>query len=342
MRVAEEKLTARGLRTAEARAMLKPSETLLTDNLFWRQQSDGLALFINPGMYLYYRVPLKLKEEVGITDRFHVKPLIPLISGCDLYYVLAVSQNENRLLQCTISGSVNVKLDGIPRSMAEAVNYDITGNRMQHYIPAPSGGKNFGTSTAIQAGEGSRPNYHKRNIMQYLSQIGKGVGKLLKREKAPMVLAAVDYLHPMYRESNIYQNLIPEGIPGNPEGMSDDELREQALSLVRPYFEKEIKAAAAEFQKSAGTGFTATETVEIITAAHQGRIRFLFIADGAQMWGNYNPDDNSATIRSSAEPEDIDLIDLAAYQTLSHSGTIYVLKPEDMPGGTPLSAITRF
>ena len=342
LRNAEEKLIAKGLRPAEARSILKPAETLLTDNLFWRQQSEGLALFLEANQYFYYRLPIVLKEEVGVGERFYVRPIVSLLSNCSLFYVLALSHNENRLLQCTPYGSVNIELNDVPRDMTEALHYEMSGNRVQYHVPAPSGGSNFGGATAIQMGESSRPNYDKRNIMQYFDQVNKGVTKYLKEETAPMVLAAVDYLHPLYRTANTYHNLLAEGILGNAEGVSNDILREQAWTIVRPYFERAQRDAVADFRKSAGTGFTTTELSNTIIAAHQGRVRFLFIDDKAQKWGKFDPDTSSVTIHSETEPGDEDLVDFAAYQTLKHAGTVYVIKPEDMPDNAPLSAILRF
>ncbi len=181
LRTAEEKLVAKGLRPAEARSLLKPAETLLTDNLFWRQQSDGLALFMEPNQYFYYRLPIVLKEEVGVGERFYIRPIVPMLSNCGLFYVLAISHNENRLLQCTPSGSIRINLSEIPKDMSEALHYETPDNRVQYHVPAPAGGSNFGGATAIQTGEGSRPNYDKRNILQYLNQVNKGVNQVLKR-----------------------------------------------------------------------------------------------------------------------------------------------------------------
>jgi hypothetical protein len=104
LRTSEDKLVASGLRASEARAMLKPAESLLTDNLFWRQQSDGLALFLDTSLYFYYRIPLVLKEEAGVGERFYIKPLVPLLSDCGWFYLLAISQDDVRLLQCTALG----------------------------------------------------------------------------------------------------------------------------------------------------------------------------------------------------------------------------------------------
>jgi hypothetical protein len=341
LRNAEEKLAAKGLRQPEARSLLKPAETLLTDNLFWRQQSDGLALFIEANQYFYYRLPFTLKEEVGVGERFYIRPIVPMLSNCGLYYVLAISHNENRLLQCTPSASIRISLGDIPRDMSAALHYETPDNRVQYHVPSPAGGSNFGGAAAIQSGEGSRPNYDKRNTLQYFSQVNKGVIKYLKEETAPMVLAAVDYLHSLYRTANSYRNLLPEGILGNPDGVSDETLREQATAVVQPYFDKARRDAVADFHKSAGTGFTATGLANVVIAALEGRVRFLFIDGLAQQWGKFEKN-NTVAVHGQAEPGDDDLIDFAAYQTLKHGGSIYVMKPEEVPGSALLSAILRF
>jgi hypothetical protein len=342
LRKAEEKLTANGLRPPEARSLIKPAETLLTDNLFWRQQSDGLALFLEANQYFYYRIPMALEEELAVGERFHIRPIIPMLSNCEFFYILAVSHNENRLLQCTSYGSVRINLTEIPKDLSAALHYTTPDNRMQYHVPAPSGGSNFGGATAIQAGKGSRPNYDKRNLLQYFSQINQGVAKYLKDQTAPLVLAAVDDLHSLYQAANQYRNLLIEGILGNPDGVSDKILCGQAADIVRPYFDKVKRDAVADFHRSLGTGITATGLVEVITASFQGRVRFLFIDVTAQQWGTFDPKTNMVMEHSQIEPGDDDLIDLASYQTLKHAGTIFVMRPEEVPGSSPISATLRF
>ncbi len=342
LRLAEEKLQASGLRSSEARALLEPAEKLITDNLFWRQQGDGLALFLETNQYLYYRLPINLKEEVGVNQRYYIKPLVSLMSACGWFYVFSLSRHENRLLQCTSSGLVRIDLGEIPKSMPEALHSEIPGNRMQYHVAPQVGGSNFGASTAIQAGEKSRPNYDKRNILQYFEQVNKGITKILKEEKAPMVVSAVDYLHPLYHSANTYHNLLPEGILGNPDGVSDETLRDQAWTIVKPYFDRLLREAVADYYKSAGTGLTAAGLADVLPAAVNGRVRFLFLADGVQQWGIFKADDNQMKVHAKPEPGDEDLMDLAVYQTVNHAGSIFVLKSEEVPGGSPASAILRF
>lgn len=342
VRQAEEKMVTKGMRPAEARSMLAPIENLFNNNLFWRQQSMGLALFIQSGMFFYYRLPIEIKEEVGIATRFYIKPLVSLISDCGLFYVLSLSRHENRLLQCSASGSIRLNMGDIPSNMPESLHYETPDSSMQYHVAPQVGGSNFGSTTAIQSGEGSRPNYDKRNIAQYFEQVNRGISKILKEEKAPLVLSAVDYLHPLYQVANTYRVLLPEGITGNPDGVSDETLREQAWSIVRPYFDKLKKDAWGEFNKSAGTGLAISGIEEVVPAANGGRVRFLFIGESAQLWGTYNEDANAVQIHPEAKSSDDDLIDLAAYHTLNNSGSIFVMRPDEMSAGMKVSAVLRY
>jgi hypothetical protein len=330
LRSAEEKLVLKGLRPAEARLMLKPAESLLTDSLFWRQQGDGLALFLESNRYFYYRLPLVLEAEVEVGPRFFIRPLISLLGKCGLFYILAVSQNENRLLQCSLNGTVRLNNPDIPASMAEVLQLENTPEPSIRFHASSTAG-NAGSGAAIQSAASSKANIDKDHILQYFEQLNRGVLKALKLEQSALVLAGVDYLHPIYRKVNTYPHLLAEGITGNPDVTGDAALREQAWPIVNSYFDKDRLAALAEYRQAAGTGVTVDRKEEVVTASGEGRTRFLFIAEGIQYRGQITP-----------ETGEEDLIDYAVYQTLKHAGAVYVLKPEDMPGKAGLLALLRY
>ena len=342
IRVAEEKLVANGMRAAEARVMLRPASELLTDNLFWRQQSDGLALFLDSDTFFHYRVPLGLKEEVGVGERYYIKPLVPMLNICGWYYVLAISQDDVRLLQCTATGSLRIDLGDMPRNIEEALRLESPDRYVQYHAARQVGGVNMGRVSGVQTGTPTRASIMKENLPRFFDIINKHVMQILKNENAPLVLAGVDYLHGVYQKANTYRNLLTEGIMGSPEGLTDTVLREQSWPVVKPYFDQAKKEAEAEYRKSAGTGLTAAGLEDVIPAAYHGRVRFLFLRENATAWGRFDPDSDAVSVNSQPEASDDDLIDLAVFQTLSHAGTIYVLEREDMPDVEPVSAILRF
>jgi hypothetical protein len=336
LRDAEERLVENGLRRPEAKKLLAPAVKLPDDDIFWRQQSEGLALFISKDVFQYYHVPLNFKESVAVTDRFHIKPLLPFFTGDGIFYILALSQNKVRLLQCSHCGAREIDLTGIvPMNIAE-VNHHETERQQSHHT-GRSGNREGTVFTGQNIGDQA-----KNNILRYFQQVNKGVHhQLLKEENAPLIMAGVDYLHPIYRTANTYPHLFDKGITGNPDEWSSKELQKRAWNILEPFFDKSLKEAAAEYRQLAGSGHTSKDIREIVASAFRGGVELLFVALGIEEWGTFDLKSNSIDLHDEALSCDEDLLDFAAAYTIMHRGTVYAVKPEDVPGGPPAAAVFR-
>lgn len=338
---AEERLIEAGLRAPEARARLEPASKLIQDGLFWQRQSDGLAILLSSEIAHYFRLPLDFEELVIVAERFHLKPLLPLLSGDGRFFVLALSQEEARLLQGTRYRVAEVDLEGAPTSKAEALRFDDPERQLQfHTASGPSGGK--GSRPAMFHGQGAPSHDQKDEILRYFQKLDTGIQGVLAGEEAPLVLAAVDYLLPLYREANTYPHLVEEGIEGNPENLSAEELRERAWAIVQPRFLEEREAAVQRFRQFADTDGASDQLSEIVPAAHHGRVETLFVALNLQQWGRFDPATNEVRIQQDAEPGGQDLMDLAAVQTLLHGGNVYAVEQDQMPTDASLTALFRY
>ncbi|MDY7039380.1 MAG: hypothetical protein SVX38_00800 [Chloroflexota bacterium] len=340
---AEERLGASGLRVPEAKELLEPAGRLLHDGLFWQHQSDGLAIFLSSEVFRTYCLPFDFEELVVVTDRFHIKPLLPILSGDGRFYVLALSQNQLRLLQGSRYSVSEVNLAEVPASLAEALRYDDPEKRLQWHTQ--TGTKTDGERAAIFHGHGvASADDPKNYILRYFHRVDEGFRDLVGGEEAPLVLAGVDYLLPIYKEANTYPHLVDEGIEGNPEELSAEELHEQAWAIVHPLFLASQKEAAARYSQLAGASSarTSSDLRKVVTAAYHGRVETLFVAVALQRWGHFEIQKNTVQLHGEAEPGDEDLLDFAAVQTLLNGGTVYAVEPEKVPDEAPLAAVLRY
>jgi hypothetical protein len=339
LRNAEERLLAGGLRTAEARSLLAPAQALLQDEMFWRHQSDGLAIFLSPTEFHSYRLPLKFPEIRVVTDRFHIKPLLPLVQSGQRFFVLALSQNQVRLLDCTQHHVDEVDLENVPTSLAEALKYDDPEKQLQFHTGTPSG---QGQRAAIFHGHGVGVDDAKDRILRYFQQVNKGLQTVFQDERAPLVLAAVEYLLPIYRGANTYAHLVSEGITGNPDTLPAQDLHQQAWTIVQPLFQKARADAVAQYRQLTGTKRASNTLEEIVPAAYHGRVECVFVAVGVQEWGTFDTADNTVHVHRAAEPGDEDLLDFAAVQTFLNGGTVYAVPPPEVPDNARLVAVFRY
>ena len=339
LREAEESLLQSGLRPPQVNDFLEPAQMLLKDASFWKQQIDGLSVFLCQDIFQYFRFPHRFKELVVVANRFHIKPLLPLLSGDKRFYLLALSQNEVRLFQGSRYSVAEIALEGAPDSLAEAVGYDDREKQLQSHTRSPGSGGGRG---AIFHGHGEGTDNAKDKILEYFRRIDKGLQQLLKDEQAPLVLAGVEYLFPIYREANTYPHLVDDGVTGNPEGLSAEELHERAWNIVRPYFEKVQKDALEQYKQFAGTGKASDNLKEVVRSACYGRVESLFVAVGVQQWGTFDPDKNVVQLHHEAQPDDADLLDLAAIQTYLQGGSVYAVEPNQVPDEALVAALFRY
>ncbi|HEY3243534.1 MAG TPA: hypothetical protein VGM03_09300 [Phycisphaerae bacterium] len=341
--LAEEQLVAAGVRSSEARELLAPARDLVDDSAFWRHVADGLAIFCAPDFFRHYRVPLQVEQLVVASERFHLKPLLSLLAGNGRFFMLALSKKGFRLLEGTRDWFREIELPNVPHSLDEALRFDVLEKQRQwHTETAPPAPAKQGERRPIYFGMGGGGEDEKANIERYVHEIAKGVNDLIEEERAPLVLAAADFICGMYRKVNGYPHLLDEEIAGSPDLVSSQDLHARAAQVVHPHFLAAQRAAADQYRRFAGTQRAANEIEKTVPAATFGRVESLFAPDKVQQWGRFDPATSRVELHAAPEPGDQDLLDLAAVQTLMSRGAVYIVPQNEIPGGGRLAAVFRY
>jgi Bacterial archaeo-eukaryotic release factor family 7 len=199
-----------------------------------------------------------------------------------------------------------------------------------------------GRHPAIFHGQGVGTDEDKDDLLRYFQHIDRGLHDLLRDETAPLVLAGVEYLFPIYQQANSYTHLLQQGIAGNPDKLKAETLRGKAWPIVEPVVLQAQQEAAALYRDLASTERTSRNISEIVPAAYYGRVASLFVARDQEQRGTFDPATGTLQVHEQAEPGDEDLLDLAATQTLLHGGSAYAVEQTDMPDEAPLAAVFRY
>ena len=342
---AEKELSDRGMGGRDVQKKLEPVSKLLQDSYFWQHQSDGLAIFLTSNRVRRYRLPLNFEEFVTVMDHFHIKPLLPLLTGDGQFYILALSQNEIRLLLGTRYSVSQIDIGQVGGRLAEAIpSADNHQKSMQLHSSGSTGGMSGrGPATFHGHGGGSDENA-KAELLRDFHLVSDALTEFLEEGEVPLVLAGVEYLLPIYKEANTYPNLMDTVITGNPDLLSADELHKSAWDIVSPRFQAAYEEAVVQYRQLAGQASErVADTLEkIVPAASEGRIETLFIATGVQHWGVFNPDTNEIEHHVQVQPGDESLLDLAAVQTYLKGGIVYTMELDKVPGGTSAAAVLRY
>lgn len=335
LKQAEAKLAAQGMRSPEARDFLAPLQDFQEVADFWSHQCDGLAMFVSRDFQGVYRLPGKFHEEVQVGGLFLVTPLLPLLHGEGRFFLLALSQNHVRLFQGTKFSMSEVDLKGVPKNIEEAMrNHDRDEVLTFHSRRTSSGG--WG---AIFEGHGVGIDDAKDDLLRYFRQIDRGLHPLLREERVPLVLASVEYLHPIYRQANTYSHLEEQGVDGNPDRMSAQELHDRAWKILRSQFEHGQQEALGRYQQVVKRGNATDDIAKIIPAAYRGELKSLFVASNTAVWGTVSQSSDQFEIHDQPKSSDENLSNFATVHTLRHGNAVHVLPVEEMPSGATLAGI---
>ena len=318
--------------------LLKPAQTLLQDDRFWSNQEEGLAVFLSAGEFRFFRLPVTFREMVVVSDHFHTKPLLAFLGTDQRFYVLALSQKQPRLLECSRQICQEVTPEAMPKGISETLQYDDSERQLQYHTGTAWSRQK---RSAVFHGQGVGIDESKENIRRYIHDIDKAVQPILAEKDAPMVLVGLDYPLSMYREASKSRHMIAADIMLNPDDLKDEELQLRAFEASEAYFGNALETELERYYNLKGTGLTSAAPKEIVCGAFFGRVDTLFLSQGVQYWGHFDEEKGEAVLHNTQMPGDRDLLDFAALHAVAKGGRVYVPAPEHMPE-KDVCAILRF
>lgn len=319
---------------------LDPFRGLPDNSAFWRNSGDGLALFANDSEHRIFRLPINVEQLIVVGDRFHLKPLIPLLTDNGRFYVLALSRARVRLFEATRFTMRELDTSDVPDSLAEVVGYDWEQRSLQFRSSTPRGS---GRRSAEFHGHGVGRDDLDGEETRFLQQVARAVEAMIADPSSMLVLAAVDELVGEFTKHSRHDAIASEAVLGNPDDLSEDELRQAAWRAAEPEFARRRRAASDRARELLGTGGAVDSLEEVVIAAVDGRIEDLFCAGDVIRWGRYRSDSRRVEIHGRPEPSDEDLLNRAAVETIAHDGMVFVLPNAEVPSGSsPVTATLRY
>jgi hypothetical protein len=335
LRAAESRLRNFSMSVDEAESLLASVARVIEAGQKPHPAAQGLAIFMSKDSVSYRYLRETVAESVVVGNEFFVRPLLPLVPRDDRFFLLELSQKQVRLYEGSASGISERALEGVPENVRE----DFKGHGFEReYQLHTASSRSSGQKGAVFHGPSLD---EKDRIAHFLRDVERGVATALKGQQAPLILAAVEYLVPIYKSVNTYAHLSDEAIIGSPHLLGPNELYTAAWRIVEKDILKHEQGAFAVYQEHANTPLTSSNLRQILSEAQRGLIRFLFVSPSAERWGSMTSPE-TVHLHSTQEPGDSDLLNLAATLTLHHGGQVFVGAPNQLPEGAEAAAVFRF
>ena len=294
-------------------------EDMVEDDAFWFYQANSLAVFTDGRSLHSYHLPSRLEHSVHVGDRFFVKPLLRSVTFPQACFVLAIASGSVRLVELGADfGPYDVQVEGMPSDAASAAGMASIADRSPH--------------GRIQGSEGQ-----KLRIEQYARAIDRAVRGHLRRHELPLILAAAEPMDSIYRGINTAEHLAEEGIPGNPEALSDQELAVAARQVLDRLYAGQVQRLQELFEQRDGQRRVATDLADLARAATYGMVDTLIVDIDAVEPGSI--DDEGALVPAESGN---DVVDEIARRVLGSSGRVVAVRADGVPRGGSAAAILRY
>jgi stalled ribosome rescue protein Dom34 len=157
----------------------------------------------------------------------------------------------------------------------------------------------------------------------------------------PLIVAGNEPLASIYRSVNSYPGLADEGIPGNPEAASDQQLADAARGILDRVYAAELAQVRERFEARVSQGRGATDLTDIARAATFGAVDTLLVDIDEKLPGQVDEETGAVTFADD-DAASYGVVDEIARRVLLSGGRVLAVRKADVPGGGPLAAILRY
>lgn len=336
LRALEPKVGSYGAGAAELLESIRDWGAILQDQ---EPQGHSVGVLRSPDVFRFTWIDEVVKSRAEIGPHFYIRPLLPELTRDKTFYILALSQKNVRLLRCTSRSSEEIPL---PQHVANSYDAYMNSAKPDHVTDnRASAGPGAGTSKGVMFTTSSDREDKDEYLVHFFRQIDRGVEEILHGKTEPVVLAGVEYEIALYRSLKSNLHLAQECVQGAPNSLKSGEMHARALDAILRCYEKKVDEALAQYNHKVGAG-ASNRLKDVVTAAHDGRVLTLLVSDSLEKTGVFDETTHSVKGRETGTPEDEDLVNDAAVQTVLHAGQVFVVPTGKMPNGAPLAAIYRF
>ena len=288
----------------------------------WEKERGGLTIFCARNLIRVFRTSHVVSESVHVGNDFHITPLLSALTKHPQFVILALSENHVRLLRCSNLEAVEVDLPAsIPRSVKQAGAFDKPDHDLENRSAA---GSAPGSRRRIHFGTGTAEEKTEEYISYFFRIIDHEVTRLYRREKLPLILAAVERELALYKKVSCYPHLLRGSIQGSPERVSNSQLHLSALKVLDDEAAAEEADLLSQIAEKQSSGLTLTDVPSMLTAARLGHIHLLLLGEQK---------------KASDEEE---LLNLTTIETLRHDGHVATFAHHQLPSGGSAAAILRY
>ena len=325
----------KSLRSAEVEEVLAPLEKIRSPES-WSEQLQGLAVFLAPSFHAAYRLPSEMPELFVAAESFHVRPLLRFVESNRHYFVLLLGKEHVGLFKGSAEGLVRVPVDGLPRSLEEALGSEDRERSVTYHFGARGANPIFG-------GGGKNDTSRDEDDARFCRAVDEKAWSVLREERAPLVLAASEREAALFRSLTRYRHVARETLGPDLVRATSAQIHEHAWPIVQRIGLAATEEVVDRYDRLFSRGRSLDEVRAIAKFALGGRVSDLLLDRERNLWGRLDrATGDVALFGERGNDGEEDVLDDIAEAVLLRGGHVWSVEATRMPTKSPVAAVLRW
>lgn len=308
------------------RAMEAMLEELLGDDVFWAYQAYGLGVLLTPERIRSYRLAYQVPAAAEVSDRFHLKPLVPALRPQSAY-VLALAQKHVKLHEFTPARElVEVVVPGMPSDISQVLSPQ---------QPADPAGV-----PRLPDDDGQR----KAVLTQFVRAVERAVRPVVSASHVPLILAGTEELRAIYRSLNHYELLAEQSLGGSIDTAQEEEqLRKDLQPIAQALRQARLDRWVALYRQRQGAQRAVADLATIAKLATQGQVGELLVDIEQVQYGQLD-ERGELALTPERSAESYDVIAEVIVRVMQAGGEVLAVRPDEQAPAEllPVAAVLRW
>jgi len=189
----------------------------------------------------------------------------------------------------------------------------------------------------IQGSEGKN-----ERLVQYARKVDSALRPVLAGQQLPLFLAAAEPMASIFRSVTSASNRADDGVPGNPDQMSDAEVAAAARPLLDQLYARELADFRSLYDARLKDQRATSDLSAAAWAVAHGAIDTLVVDIDAVVPGYLDDATGRITLDARDDADNYGVGDAIAMRALATGATVLGVRKEDIPNASPVAAILRY
>lgn len=280
-------------------------------------------------------------DKLYIADHLYVVPLAEAVDKQASMLLLQLSAQQAKLWVLEDGKAhIHPASERLPEQIRDVVGHDVTQKALQ--FRQGQQGSGGGEQSGMYHGQGAgSDSEQKEEYRKYFRAIDKVIQEEEGQSGLPLIIAAVDYLIPMYKEVSHYQHWHDEHLEGNFDDASAHTLGEACKPLMAG--SSNDIPTNDKFQQWLSKGGASYQEPEIVKAAVEGKVDTLLVRRNEDVFGKYDMERAKAELEHFKTVDNTSLVNLAVIETIKQGGEVILAPKEAIPvSNHVMNAVFRY